>query len=207
MAECLQREFQLPISRRVLECRTLHQPAGGQSAWRRASIQIQPSKTAFIAGGFNPGGICESLCFSAVASGRRYESQRHPKPNPTLIRVGSKNGGTPVLHRLSGDAGFEFGTQVPSFSFTHFGMISGVLPPQNQLNLSTNLWLRFLGPLQPVRRGITPRDPSAMAKMPGATLLTAYALIAPLPLRNFALLDPFAQFSKSHAPAVFGRSL
>ena len=24
-----------------------------------------------------------------------------------------------VLHRLSGDAGFEFGTQAPSFSFTH----------------------------------------------------------------------------------------
>ena len=37
-----------------------------------------------------------------------------------------------VLHRLSGDAGFELGTQVPSFSLTHCGLISGVLPLENQ---------------------------------------------------------------------------
>jgi hypothetical protein len=30
-----------------------------------------------------------------------------------------------VFHRLSGDAGFEIGTQMPSFTFAHFGLISG----------------------------------------------------------------------------------
>ncbi|MDA7506729.1 hypothetical protein OAG79_02980 [Akkermansiaceae bacterium] len=53
-----------------------------------------------------------------------------------------------VLHRLSGDTGFEFGTQMPSFAFTHFGLISGMCPLENQLNSSVNLWLRFPGPLQ-----------------------------------------------------------
>jgi hypothetical protein len=33
-----------------------------------------------------------------------------------------------VLHRLSGDTGFELGTQMPSFSFAHFGLISGSSP-------------------------------------------------------------------------------
>ena len=108
MAKRLQRELQLPFSRRVLECRTLHQSPRSQSAWRRASIQIQPPKTALIAGGFNPGRICESLCFSAAASGLRYEEQRQLKPNQTLIRVGSKNGGTPGGNAIDFDVNSDF---------------------------------------------------------------------------------------------------
>jgi hypothetical protein len=54
-----------------------------------------------------------------------------------------------VLHRLSGDTGFEFGTQMPSFSFTHLVLLmSGLVALKNQLNSSINHWLRFLGPLQ-----------------------------------------------------------
>jgi len=45
--------------------------------------------------GFDPGGICESLCFSAAASGFGYEEQQRLNLDETLIRVGSKNGGTP----------------------------------------------------------------------------------------------------------------
>jgi hypothetical protein len=34
-----------------------------------------------------------------------------------------------VLHHLSGEAGFEFGTQAPSFSFTHLVLFQGCRPP------------------------------------------------------------------------------
>jgi len=53
-----------------------------------------------------------------------------------------------VLHRLSGDAGFEFGTQGPSFLVTHFWSYCRGVAPLDQLNSSISIWLRFLGPLQ-----------------------------------------------------------
>lgn len=36
---------------------------------------------------------------------------------------------------------------MPSFSFTHLVVFQGVCPLKDQLNSSTRLWLRFLGPL------------------------------------------------------------
>ena len=53
-----------------------------------------------------------------------------------------------VLHRLSGDEGFELGTQGPSFSFAHFWSYFRGVAPLDELNSSINLWLRFLEPLQ-----------------------------------------------------------
>ena len=53
-----------------------------------------------------------------------------------------------VRHRIPGDAGFELGTQVPSFSSTHLVLFQGCRPLKDQLNSSTSFWLRFLGPLE-----------------------------------------------------------
>jgi hypothetical protein len=52
-----------------------------------------------------------------------------------------------VLHRLSGDTGFEFGTEASPFSLTHLVLFQGCRPLKDQLNSSTSFWLRFLGPL------------------------------------------------------------
>ncbi len=97
VAERLQRELELALQGRVPEHRTLREPDGSQSAWRRAPLQIQPSATAFLTGRFHPGGIRESLCFSAPAYGLRSEAQRpkHQTRTKTLIELGSKDGGAP----------------------------------------------------------------------------------------------------------------
>jgi hypothetical protein len=53
-----------------------------------------------------------------------------------------------VRHRIPGDAGFELGTQAPSFSSTHLVLFQGCRPLKDQLNSSTSFSLRFLGPLE-----------------------------------------------------------
>ena len=53
-----------------------------------------------------------------------------------------------VLHRISGDTGFEFGTEASPFSLTYLVSFKGCRPLKDPLNSSTSFWLRFLGPLQ-----------------------------------------------------------
>ncbi len=50
-----------------------------------------------------------------------------------------------IFDGFRGNTGFKFGGQVSSFSFhwSYFGLIARVRPA----NSSTNLWLRFVGPL------------------------------------------------------------
>ena len=43
-----------------------------------------------------------------------------------------------VRHRLSGDAGFEFSIQAPSFSLTHLVSFQGCRPLKDPLNSSTS---------------------------------------------------------------------
>ncbi len=44
-----------------------------------------------------------------------------------------------VLHRLSGDTGFKFGTQIPSFAFTHLVLFRVSRPQKPALFINKSL--------------------------------------------------------------------
>ena len=81
--------------------------------------------------------VCGSGFYAAVAvviSGSQTTHGDWPPPPSADLRrgnvviLGDLLNRLLVRHRIPGDASFEFSTQVPSFSLTHFGFISGCRP-------------------------------------------------------------------------------